>query len=77
MTATGFGSGKLILVGEHAVVYGHPAIAFAVDRGTTVTLERRNGPTLLHTAGPQDDAVHGEAPALRIGERVGGIVLWL
>ena len=66
MTATGFGSGKLILVGEHAVVYGHPAIAFAVDRGTTVTLARRDGPTRLNTAGPQDDALR-EAIALILG----------
>lgn len=41
----GWGAGKLILCGEHAVVYGHPAIALAVDRGTTVTLRERPGPT--------------------------------
>lgn len=45
MTASGTGRGKLLLCGEHAVVYGHPAIAFAVDRRTTVTLTERPGPT--------------------------------
>jgi mevalonate kinase len=28
-----FARGKIILLGEHAVVYGHPAIASAIDRG--------------------------------------------
>ena len=41
----GRGHGKLILCGEHAVVYGYPAIAMAVDRGTTVRLIARPGPT--------------------------------
>lgn len=39
--------GKIILVGEHAVVYGHRAIAAAVDLCTTVTLRRRPGPTAV------------------------------
>ncbi len=29
----GFGRGKVILLGEHAVVHGHPAIAVGIDRG--------------------------------------------
>jgi mevalonate kinase len=43
----GHGLGKLILCGEHAVVFGHPALAFAVDRGTTVELVQTEGPLLL------------------------------
>ncbi len=45
----GRGAGKLILCGEHAVVYGHPALAFAVDLHTTVRLQRREGPTEVHS----------------------------
>lgn len=41
--ARGRGLGKLVLCGEHAVVYGHPALAVAVDRCTTVTLSRDLG----------------------------------
>lgn len=45
--ASGRGLGKLILCGEHAVVYGHPALAFAVDRHTRVELETRAGKRAL------------------------------
>ncbi len=33
-----FGLAKVILVGEHAVVYGHPALAGAIDRRVTCQL---------------------------------------
>jgi mevalonate kinase len=29
--------GKIILLGEHAVVHGHPALAGAIDRGVSIT----------------------------------------
>lgn len=50
---TGWGSGKLILCGEHAVVHGQPALAFAVDRGTTVQVSPSTAPTALEA--PLDD----------------------
>ncbi len=46
--------GKLILFGEHAVVYGHPALAMAVDRGTTVRLTPGEGPRRVRAAAMED-----------------------
>lgn len=53
-SARAFAPGKLILSGEHAVVYGHPAIALAVDRGTTVHLRACAGDTRLEHSSIQD-----------------------
>lgn len=52
-SARAWASGKLILAGEHAVVHGQPAIAFAVDLGSTVEITARPGPTTL--VAPVDD----------------------
>ena len=35
----GFGRGKVILLGEHAVVHGCPAIAVGIERGVTAEAE--------------------------------------
>ena len=37
--------GKVYLFGEHAVVYGEPAVPCAIERRASVTAERRDGPT--------------------------------
>lgn len=39
----GTGHGKLILTGEHSVVYGYPAIALGISAKTTVRLEPISG----------------------------------
>lgn len=71
-TAKGFGGGKVILVGEHAVVHGVPAIAAGIRRGVT-SVARRHEEDLLRiepwgrTFRPDAD---GEEPLARAFERL-------
>jgi mevalonate kinase len=44
---TGSASGKVILLGEHAVVHGTAALALALARGVTVTAREGEGPLAL------------------------------
>ncbi len=54
MSHSAFAPGKVILMGEHAVVYGHPALAMAVNRGMTVTLRERAGATAIEDGDVSD-----------------------
>lgn len=55
----GYAPGKIILFGEHAVVYGQPAIAATIDRGIRVAVTRRS-----HADGPILKS-HGQGLPLR------------
>lgn len=57
-TASGTAPGKVILSGEHAVVYGHPCVAAAINRGTTVQLRQRPGPTRAERSILSDRRLH-------------------
>lgn len=51
-SVTASAPGKLMLFGEHAVVYGHPCIVTAVDQRVRVTVDV-NGIGELHVTAPQ------------------------
>jgi mevalonate kinase len=56
-TLNGQAFGKTILLGEHAVVYGHPALAVGIERGATAVVQARGGTkSQLHVKGWNIDA---------------------
>lgn len=57
--------GKLILSGEHAVVYGQPAIAMAVNRYVTATVTHETVPTVLFDLSDLSHHSHFSFDALR------------
>jgi len=74
--ARGFGHGKVILVGEHAVVYGHAAIAAGISAGVAVDATPGAGrlrvPAWALEAAAGDDSAVGRALAAvldRLGAR--------
>jgi len=52
LPASGRAAGKVILLGEHVVVYGRPALAAGLARGLEVRVERGEGPPGLRTDVP-------------------------
>jgi mevalonate kinase len=53
MPVTASAPGKVILFGEHAVVYGEPAIAFAIDKRIYVTVDRRADERICISSAPE------------------------
>ena len=72
--ASGTAAGKVILLGEHAVVYGRHALAIPIKDAMTARCRKAQGPVVLRIPGwglaqsfdKQDDSVTGAASTLQL-----------
>jgi mevalonate kinase len=70
--ARGTACGKVILLGEHAVVHGTPALAVGIDRGASATAAAAPGPThesSLHVRGWNITVGAADEPPLALAFR--------
>ncbi len=82
--STGFGHGKVILLGEHAVVFGQPAVAAGIRAGVRAHVDPGSGaisaPAWALEAQVGDDSLPGQA-VHRLLERLNadgtGLDFWL
>lgn len=73
-----FAHGKILLLGEHAVVYGRPALAAGLDRGMTASVVDGGGARLQIPAwgvdvSPADSSAVARAFAALLGALPGGL----
>jgi len=83
-SSTGFGHGKVILLGEHAVVFGQPALAAGIRAGVRAHISSGSGAISAPTWGLEaqvgDDSLPGQAVRLlleRLNTDCSSLDFWL